>query len=186
MMPSTQGHYEGHIWFDRLQRWSRDTTFTGNRLMNRCTNTAQQPTHKHRHILSQDAPLAITTGYPRLYRRIPHSISSYSGNWGLVSQSNPLWFIFHIQVFPMLGLQAPSGLDRHEQLKYGFQSNTTELLESHVIQPSTFDVIRMDTWRDGRVRVRLHSVHCYIKKVMEGHGRSWKVSEGSEISRRAK
>ena len=51
-----------------------------------------------------------------------------------------------------------------------------------------------------RVRARLRSVHCYIKKVMEGrgrsrkalkdrvgpnkvmegHGRSWKVMEGHE------
>ena len=138
------------------------------------------------HSFTTSSLLAITpTGYPRQYRRIPHSIYSYSHSRTLISQIPGFrGLISHPRVpYSKLGLQAPSDF---EQLRYVLQSITTGLLESHILQPSTFGIIRMNTWRDGRVRVRLRCVHCYIKKVIEGHGRSWKVSEGSEISRRTK
>ena len=182
MMPSTQGHCKGHLWFDRLQRWSRDTTLTGNGLRI-VVRRAQHPVdpnarHIHNRTSSRDyhgiskAVQKDTTLYLQLFP-VTHDIRiPFNQKLG------------PIQAFPRLGLQANLGLRWYEQLKYGSISNTTELLESHTLQPSTFGIIRMNTWRD-RVRVRLNSVHCYIKKVMEGNGRSWKVSEGSEISCRA-
>ena len=69
-MPSKQGYYQGHIWFDRLQRSSRDTIFTENRLMIRCTGSAAPSTLTLSHFYSsqKDVFLAIiTTRYPMRY-----------------------------------------------------------------------------------------------------------------------
>ena len=93
----------------------------------------------------------------------------------LFPATHDIWIFFSqklgpIQAFSGLGILAPFGLCWYEQLKYGFKCSTIGLLESQIFQPSTFGVIRMDIWRDGRVRV------CFIK-VMEDDGRSRKFLE---------
>ena len=68
MMPSKQGHYKGHIWFDRLRRSSCETTYrairsTGCSLLG-CTN----------HCTQTQTSTLLDTSTRRLYYECDHEI----------------------------------------------------------------------------------------------------------------